>query len=142
MLTDRKKKYLKTEISNLRTKRLGAHDAESKGRYSAKIQELKDTLEGKPDLWERSDEELNQLYEKLNRKDFFFLIGIETSLYYKKDYFKKKINEILKSGREKREKEEKKGQILIKVYSHWVVVSTFYLIKIKPELLYHIVILN
>ena len=81
MLTDREKKYLKTEISNLRAKMMNAHNVELKGRISAQIQELKDTLEEKPSLWERSDEELNQLYGKLKKKDFLFLIGIETSLY-------------------------------------------------------------
>ncbi len=118
MLTDREKKYLKTEISNLRTKRLGTPDAESKGRISAQIQELKDTLEGKPYLWERSDEELNQLYEQMNRKDFFYLIGIESSLYYKNDYLKEKIHEILKGRREKKEKEEnRKKEVNSSVFS-------------------------
>ena len=47
MLTDREKKYLKTEISNLRAKMMNAHNVELKGRISAQIQELKDTLEEK-----------------------------------------------------------------------------------------------
>ena len=72
MLTDREKKYLKTEISNLRAKMMNAHNVELKGRISAQIQELKDTLEEKPSLWERSDEELKQLYEKMKKKISFF----------------------------------------------------------------------
>ena len=106
MLTDREKKYLKTEISNLRAKMMNTHNVELKGQISAQIQELKDTLEGKPSLWESSDEELNRLYEKLNRKDFLSLIGIESPLYYKNDYLKNKIYKILQSRKETKEREE------------------------------------
>ena len=118
MLTNREKKYLKTEISNLRAARLNAHDADSKGYYSAKIQALKDTLEEKPALWEMSDKELNQLYDKLNKKDFFYIIGFQTSSYYKNNYLQKKIIEELKGRREAREREEnRKKEVNSSVFS-------------------------